>query len=119
MAIKNIKHFLNTFNWNKFASATHNEYQVIFFREYVDKKGILPDGLTLTLQVIHDDYDYGFNDKGEKILDNTLNQFDVTVFIRKPVQKGDLISLIGYDEDHTYYIDFNLILRFEDFEVLT
>lgn len=104
---------------NKILEATSNQYRVVAFREYRDKKGILPDGYTVTLTVLKDTYDYGV-DKDGKPRDNNLYQtFDVTVLNRNiTLNKQDIVSLIGFDEEHSYAIGFDLLLRFKDLKVI-
>lgn len=104
---------------NKILEATGNQYRVVSFREYTDKKGVLPDGYTITLTVLKDTYDYGV-DKNGKTRDNNLYQtFDVTVLNRNiTLNKQDIVSLIGFDEEHSYAIGFDLLLRFKDLKVI-
>lgn len=65
MGIVNSWNFTKTvIDWDKFAQATHNQYRVVSSRPYKDKKGNLPDGISLTLQVIKDDFDYGVDKEG-------------------------------------------------------
>ena len=50
MSIVNSFKFTKTiFESEKFLTATHNQYRVASVRPYTDKKGVLPEGLNLTL----------------------------------------------------------------------
>lgn len=108
------------FDAEKFLAATHNQFRVINVRPYKDTKGKLPDGVTMNLQVIVDETNYGTDKNGNTRENNIDLTFDVTVFTRdKQVRRGDVIRLIGYDSEHSFVIKFDLILRFADFEVIS
>ncbi|MBQ2884811.1 MAG: hypothetical protein IJE43_13710 [Alphaproteobacteria bacterium] len=80
MSIINSWNFTRTvIDWEKFSQATHNQYRVVSSRPYVDKKGVLPNGVNLTLQVIKDDFDYGVDKEGKPRENNLFQNFDVTV----------------------------------------
>lgn len=98
-------------------NATGNKYKIVSVREYTDKKGKLPDGYNLTLKVLQDNFDYGIDKDGNPRESNEDQNFDVTVLSRHTkLKKGDYISLKDFNSDNSYYIDFNLILRFNDYE---
>ena len=120
MALANTFVFTHTVvDGEKFLEATHNQYKVVSVRPYVDKKGELPEGLNLTLMVMKDDYNYGVDKKGVPRENNELHNFDVTVLNRtKPIKKGDMVRLLGFDAEHSYAIGFDLLMRFKDYEVL-
>ncbi|MEE3467207.1 MAG: hypothetical protein VZQ83_02085 [Eubacterium sp.] len=120
MSIANSFMFTRTVvDGNKFLEVTHNQYKVVSVRPYVDKKGVLPDGLTFTLMVIKDDYDYGTDKNGKQRENNLFRNFDVTVFSRHDSpQKGDTIRLIDFDEENSFAINYDLLLRFKDFEII-
>lgn len=120
MALINTWEFTHTVvNGDAILEATRNEYRVVSVRQYVDKKGKLKDGYTLTLMVLYDDHDYGVDKNGVPRENNVFQTFDVTVFSRAhDVHKGDYVRLIDFDEEHSYAINFDLILRFRDYEVL-
>lgn len=106
-------------DWPKLAQATGNCFRVVAIRDYKDKKGILPDGVTMTLTVLRDTMDYGIDKKSGKPRDNNVYQnFDVTVLKPVTVKKGDKVRLLDFDEEHSYAIGFDLLLRFKDCEVL-
>lgn len=120
MSIANSWNFTRTvIDWDKFAQATHNQYKVVSSRPYKDKKGILPDGVSLTLQVVKDDFDYGVDKDGNSRENNLFQNFDVTVLNEKiDAKKGDMIQLLDFDEEHSYVIGFDMLLRFKDAKVL-
>ena len=50
---------------------------------------------------------------------NELQTFDATILTRKyGIKKGDYISLLEFDQEHSYAIGFDLLLRFRDLQVL-
>ena len=105
--------------WDVLAEATHNKYRVVSVRKYTDKKERLPDGYTLTLMVLKDDYEYGVDKNGEPRETNLYQSFDVTVLNRnKEVQKGDIVELVDFDSQNSYAIGFDLLLRFNDMNVI-
>ena len=117
MALQHIKQFQSAFDWEKFAAATGNTYKVVSVRPYTDKKGRLPDGLNLTLMVMHDSHDYGVDSNGVPRENNQYQSFNATVLnTQRKVVKGDMVKLLDYDSEHSYYIDFKLFLRFRDCE---
>lgn len=120
MALINTFVFTRTvIDWQKLAQATGNCFRVVAIRDYKDKKGILPDGVTMTLTVLRDTMDYGIDKKSNKPRDNNVYQnFDVTVLKPVTVKKGDKVRLLDFDEEHSYAIGFDLLLRFKDCEVL-
>lgn len=120
MALMHAYKFTRTvIDWNVMAEAFKNRFRVIAVSDYTDKNGVLPNGKKLVLAVLHDDFDYGTDKKGNPLDNNEGITFDVTVLCSdKAVKKNDVISLKGFDADHSYFVDFNLILRFRDFEVL-
>lgn len=120
MALINSWFFTRTIiEWNKIASATHNQYRVASVRPYVDKKGVLPEGYSLTVTVMKDDFDYGLDKNGMPRENNVYQNFDVTVLSRaQDVKKGDIISLEGFDEENSFAIGFDMLLRFRGLKVL-
>lgn len=120
MPIINTHEFTETvIRADKLLECTGNEYKVVSARPYVDKKGVLPDGYTLTLKILHDTLDYGFDKEGKQRENNEEQNFDVTVLSRHtPLHKGDYVALKDFDEEHSFAIGFDLILRFRDYEKL-
>lgn len=109
-----------TFKAEEFLKNTHNTFRLVSQRPYVNKKDPNETGITLTLQISKDDTDYG-NDKktGFKRDNNILNTFDVTVLNGKDridVQKGEYVRLIDFDQERSFIIGFDLILRFKNVE---
>ncbi len=106
-------------DWSAIEKATHNQYRVVSVRPYEDKKGKLPDGYSLTLMVLKDDYDYGIDKNGNPRENNLYQNFDVTVLNRNhDIIKGDIIRLLEFDSENSFAINFNMILRFKDCEII-
>ena len=120
MALINTWNFVKTvILWDVIAQATFNQYRVVSARPYVDKKGKLPEGLTLTLMVLKDKHDYGVDKNGMPRENNVYQNFDATVLNRKhQIKKGDVIRLLDFDEENSYAIGFDLLLRFRDCEIV-
>lgn len=120
MAITHVQEFTRTVILaDKFLDGTGNRYKVVSVRPYSDKKGVLPDGYVLTLKVLHDAIDYGFDKDGNKRENNIDQNFDATVLSKHtPLQKGDYVALKDFDSEHSFAIGFDLILRFKDYEKL-
>jgi len=121
MALINSWFFTKTLiDWLAIEKATGNQFRVVSVRPYVDKKGVLPEGYTLTLMVLKDDFDYGVDKAGKPRESNLFQNFDATVLTRKQeVKKGDQVRLIGFDAEHSFAINFDLLLRFRDFEIVS
>jgi len=117
MSLINTWFFTKTvIDWEAIQKATHNQYRIVSVRPYVDKKGVLPEGYTLTLMVLKDDFDYGQDKNGQIRESNLYCTFDATVLNRKiAVKKGDMIRLLDFDDEHSFAIGFDLLLRFKDF----
>lgn len=106
-------------DWDLIAKATKNQYRTVSVRPYKDKKGILPDGYTLTLTVLKDDFDYGVDKEGKPRENNLYQNFDVTILNRnRDIKKGDIVRLLDFDSDNSYAINFDMHLRFHDCEIL-
>lgn len=105
-------------DWDKLSKATGNNFRVVAARPYVDKKGVLPNGTTMTLTVLSDNMDYGVSKDGRPRDNNLYQNFDVTVLRQISVKKGDLVELVDFDAEHSYAIGFDLLLRFKDCHVL-
>lgn len=108
------------FHAEEFLKATGNYYKVVGTRPYTDKKKLLPDGIKLTLMVMQDSFDYGVDKNGVPLEDNSFHTFDVTILDPKhpEIKKGDMVSLIGYDEEHSFVIKYDMILRFKGVKVI-
>lgn len=97
--------------------ATGNKFKIVSVREYTDKHGKLPDGYSLTLKVLQDTYDYGLDKNGNPRENNEDQNFDVTVLSNHTkLKKGDYIALKDFNAENSYFNDFNLILRFNNYE---
>jgi len=108
-----------TIDWDKIAATTGNKYRVVASRPYKDKKGILADGVTLTLTVMQDTMDYGVDKNGVPRDNNLYQNFDVTILSPTDVKKGDMVQLEGFDPEHSYVIGFDLLLRFKSCKILS
>ena len=120
MAINNLWCFSKSyFDWKAFSQATHNQYRVVKAKPYSDKKGILPNGVSMTLTILCDDFDYGLDKEGNPRNSNLYENFDVTVLNDKlDVKKGDIITLLDFDPEHSGVIRFDAYLRFKDAKVI-
>lgn len=119
MALINTFMFTRTIvDWDKLAEATGNKFRVVTARPYADKKGILPNGTTMTLTVLSDTMDYGVGKDGQPRDNNLFQNFDVTILSKVDVKKGDMVELMDFDADHSYAIGFDLLLRFKGCRVL-
>ena len=109
-----------SFDWQRFNQGTHGKYRAVSVRDYHNKDGKLPDGLVVTLSVIADDNDYGVDKHtGEPRENNFMQNFEVTVLSDKVrPRKGDIVQLIEYDEDNSFVINFNIVLRFRGIRVI-
>ena len=101
-----------------FLKNTGNRYMVVAQAPYLDEKGKIGSvGTILTLMIQEDSTDYGIDKNTQRARDNNVYEtFDVTILNGRThldVQKGDFVGLDGFDEDHSYFIDNNLILRFK------
>lgn len=106
-------------DWDSIANATKNQYRVVSVRPYVDKKGVLPEGYTLSVMVLKDEFDYGFDKNGQPRESNLYQTFDATILNRKhEIKKGDIVQLIEFDSDNSHAIGFDLLLRFKDIKIL-
>jgi len=88
---------------------TGNVFRAVSSRPYRDKKGKLPDGVTLTLTIIKD---ASGRPPEESLL---YENFEATILCGSDpgIKKGDFVSLQGFREDVSYYINFSYILRFD------
>lgn len=92
-----------------------NDFLVISTREYKGKpeKG-LPSGASFTLQVLHDASPVAAGKEN-----NLMEQFEVTVpGARFPsdIKRGDHVRLGKFMPEASYFIKFNLILRFAEIQ---
>ena len=108
---------------DKFLEDTENRYRFVSQKPYKGKPeaGLAP-GATSTLQIV--------TDKSAPIVDkisglikdnNELETWDATIVgveYPLPFKKGDYVTLGGFMEEASYYIDFNFILRFKEIKPL-
>lgn len=119
MALINTWKFTNTIiDWDLMKKGMGNEFKVVSVRDYTDKKGVLNSGYTLTLLVLEDCIDYGFDKEGNIRENNQYQTFQVTVLNRdvKP-KKGDIIELLNFDSNNSFVIGFDLLLRFSNIRI--
>ncbi|MCB4409171.1 hypothetical protein FX992_03890 [Latilactobacillus sakei] len=111
-----------TFDDQKLKLNTGNQFILVSQRPYSSKKNPQDVGVSLTLQVVKDDGDYGVDKKtGMKRDNNVLNTFDVTILNniqRLDAQKGDIIRLGELLDDKTFIIGFDIILRYKNVQVI-
>ena len=115
---------INTFKFTKtlvlgeeFLAATGNRYEYVTQRPYHDKKNILSNGVVLTLRILEDKADYGVDKNTNKARPSNKGQnFDATILNGKtelPLDFGDIVSLEGFDEENSFAVGFDLIMRFK------
>lgn len=104
----------NIVDWSMMEKAFRNRFRVIDKRKFTDKKGILPDGTTLQLMVMFDDFDYGVDKEGNPRSNNVYQSFNATILKHVDVSKGDVVELHGFLPDYSFAINFDMVLRFED-----
>ena len=106
-----------------FLKDTGNKYRLISQRQYKGKpdKGI-PAGVTVTLQIIEDNSEPVIDKATGQEKDNNLFEtFDATIVgVSYPLafHKGDYVALEEFKEEISYYINFNMILRFGGIRLL-
>lgn len=94
-----------------------NRFVVVASRAYKGKEDDgIPAGSTFTLQVLEDHAAPIIDKKTNMPMDNNVYQtFDVTIpGLKYPsgLVKGDIVSLGKFLPEISYYINYNLILRF-------
>lgn len=107
---------------------TGNRYRVLATKPYAGK-GDLPPGVTVDLLIQEDNAPegfYGVKEDGITPREGVLFQnMRVTIANGEPAKTlanlkvGDEIRLLDFDQDHSYYIDFNLILRYRNYEKIS
>lgn len=99
-----------------FLENTGNVFEYVTQRPYQDKKGKLPNGVTLTLHILEDKGNYGVDKDTGKIRPTNQGQnFDATILcgqLELPFKPGDLVSLDGFDYENSMAIGFDLLFRF-------
>lgn len=113
-----IKHVIDA---QKLLEDFDNRFLLVSQRKYngkiVDGKVITPEGVTVTVQILTDRSEPVIDkNTGEIMDDNVYETFDATILGASyplPLKKGDIVSLLNFATDNSYYVDFNLILRFK------
>lgn len=100
-----------------------NRFMVISSKEYKGKvESGIPAGTTFTLQVMEDKSQPILDKKTNKPVENNrFETFQATIpGLKYPtnIEKGDFVSLGKFLPDISYYIDYNLILRFGEIKKL-
>lgn len=111
--IKN-KYQKTTVKGEEFIKDTENQYRIVNQRPYTDSKGRLDNGIVMTLQILSDKNQYP-NGEDNMVLD-TFQVYVICGTHDLGFKKGDYISLNGFMEEHSYYINYNFILRFKGAE---
>ena len=109
---------------DELAKVTGNCYMVLSTRPYEGKDDI-PNGITLNLLIEHDNAPEGFYGvkKDGSPREGVLYQ-NITVTVcngrkdedMKAIHAGDHVALYDFDADHSYYINYDLILRYKNFK---
>lgn len=103
---------------NKLLEMFGNKFTVVSQKQYKGKpeKGLEP-GTTFVLQILEDHSEPVIDKATGLVLDNNVMEtFEVTVpgcAYPSEFKKGDLVSLGGFMEEASYYINYSLILRFK------
>lgn len=107
------------------AKVTGNHYRVLSVNPYPGK-GDLPEGVTVNALILEDtapDGFYGVKSDGITPREGVIYQnisFTLltgsTAKAMKDIHAGDEIAVYDFDEAHSYYIDFNLILRYRRYK---
>ena len=122
--IKNNHRYIKTIvNGKEFLNDTGNKYRFVGQREYKGKPDKnIPAGATVTLQIIEDHSEPVIDKATGRVKDNNvLETFDATIVgATYPLSfnKGDYVVLEDFKEEISYYINFNLILRFGGIKLL-
>lgn len=108
-----------------FEKITGNRFRVLATKPYAGK-GDLPPGVVVDLLIQQDNAPegfYGVKADGITLREGILYQnIRVTIANGEPaktladLKAGDEIRLLDFDQEHSYYIDFNLILRYRNYE---
>lgn len=101
---------------NEFLEATGNRFEYVTQRPYHDKKGVLPDGVVLTLRILEDHTDYGVDkNTGKARPTNRGQNFDATILNGKtelPLEFGDVVAL-EFDSENSFAVGFEIVMRFK------
>lgn len=115
----------NIIDIDAFLGDTGNRYMLISQRRFKGKvnsegKCEIPEGVTIGLQIM-EDYSEPIIDRntGEEKPDNKYETLEVTIIgVQYPlkIQKGSMVRLYDFLPEWSYYINYNLILRFAGIE---
>lgn len=112
---------------DEFLKDTRNCYRFVSQSKYKgsdskDGKPGLKPGANIVLQIMYDDAPPIIDKETKQPMENSvLDTFMVTipnVEYPLPLKKGDFVSLENFLSDHSYFIKFNLILRFGGYKKL-
>lgn len=117
------RYIRNLIDGQKFMKDTGNKYRFVGQREYKGKSDKnIPAGTTVTLQIIEDHSEPVIDKATGRVKDNNVFEtFDATIVgVTYPLSfsKGDYVMLEDFKEEISYYINFNLILRFGGIKLL-
>lgn len=117
---------INTFIYTKpqvlgelFLENTNNIFEYICHRPYHDKRGQLPDGVVVTLHILEDHGNYGVDKaSGKPRLTNRGQNFNATILgvTELDFEQGDHVRLLDFDEENSFAINFDIIMRFRGIE---
>lgn len=105
---------------DKFIENTKNDYMFIAQKPRDGKNG-LPDGVVVTLMILFDTTEYKPDKNGNPRDNNVYQLFDAHILNGKKrlnIKKGEHVRLIGFDDEHSMAINFDLIMRFKDIEII-
>lgn len=119
------RYIRQTINGDQWKKDFNNLFRLVSQRPYKGKmndKGevLTPAGVMATVQIIEDLSAPAIDkETGEIMEDNSLENVEVTIIGASyplPLQKGDLVSLGNFIPELSYYVNYNLILRFDGIE---
>ena len=109
---------------DELAKVTGNKYRVLSTRPY-EGKNDLPNGITMELLIMEDHAPagyYGMKKDGSPREGVIYQNLTVTIAngekdkMMKEIHAGDEIALYDLDQDHSYFINYELILRFRKYK---
>lgn len=109
---------------DELAKVTGNKYRVLSTRPY-EGKNDLPNGITMELLIMEDHAPagyYGMKKDGSPREGVIYQNLTVTIAngekdkMMKEIHAGDMISLHDFDQEHSYLINHDLILRYRAYK---
>jgi len=100
--------------WQEFETDTGKIHRVVAVKAYTDSKGILPNGIKLTLQIQQDNRNYP---EGKEHMNMAMNVFSATVLTgshQSDLKKGDYCQLEGFRDDISTFYDGKYYVRFDN-----